>query len=77
MSQILKVSRSAYYYLINKNPSNKLIRHLELGVAIKEPYDSSKSRYGSPRIAKELQMQGITVSRPLVSSIMKKKILKE
>lgn len=73
MCQILKVSRSAYYYWINKKPSNRLIRHLDLAIAIKKVYHWSKGRYGSPRIAKELQMQGIAVSRPLVSRIMKKK----
>lgn len=76
MCQILKISRSAYYYWINKKPSNRFIRRLELGVVIKKVYDWSKGRYGSPRIAKELQMQGIVVSRVLVSRIMKKKNLR-
>ena len=73
MCQILKVSRSSYYHWLNKKPCQRLIRRLELGVAIKKVYDWSKGRYGSPRITKELQMQGIVVSRPLVSRIMKKK----
>lgn len=76
MFQILNVSRSAYYYWISKKPSDRLIRRLELGVAIKKIYDWSKGRYGSPRIAKELQMQGIAVYRHLVSRIMKKKNLR-
>lgn len=76
MCQILKVSRSAYYYWINKKPFDRLIRYLELGIAVKKVYDWSKGRYGSPRIAKELQMQGNVVSRPLVSPIMKKKNLR-
>lgn len=75
MCQILKVSRSCYYHWINKKPSKRLLRRLELGVAIKKIYDWSKGRYGSPRITKELQMQGIKVSRPFVASIMKKKDL--
>lgn len=73
MCQILNVSRSSYYHWTTKKPSERLIRNLELGVAIKKVYDWSKGRYGSPRITKELQMQGIEVSRPLVSRIMKKK----
>ena len=76
MCQILKVSRSAYYYWINRKPSSRLIRRLELGVAVKKVYHWSRGRYGSPRIAKELQMQGIEVSRALVSRIMKKKNLR-
>jgi hypothetical protein len=36
-------------------------------------YDWSKGRYGSPRITKELQMEGVKVSRPSVCRIMRKK----
>jgi transposase InsO family protein len=73
MCKILQVSRSSYYYWLTKNPSIRLHRRLELGVAIKKIYDWSQGRYGSPRITKELQMQGTKVSRPLVARIMKKK----
>ena len=73
MCKILKISRSSYYYWQTKKPSCRLLRRLELGIAIKKVYDWSKGRYGSPRIANELQMQGVQVSRPLVSRIMKKK----
>jgi transposase InsO family protein len=73
MCKILKVSRSSYYYRLKKKPSGRLRRSLELGAAVKKVYDWSKGRYGSPRIAKELQMQGTKVSRPLVARIMKKK----
>lgn len=54
----------------------RLIRRLELGVAVQKVFDWSKGRYGSPCIAKELQMQGIAVSRALVSRMMKKKSLR-
>lgn len=76
MCNILKVSRSSYYYWVGKKPSQRLIRRLELGVSIKKVYDWSKGRYGSPRIAKELQMQGQRVSQNLVARIMKKKNLR-
>lgn len=76
MCQILKVSRSSYYHWTNKKPSKRLLRRLELGVAIKKIYDWSKGRYGSPRITKELQMLGIKVSRTFVASIMRKKDLR-
>jgi transposase InsO family protein len=73
MCKVLKVSRSSYYYWLTKKPSERLLRRLELGVAIKKVYDWSKGRYGSARITKELQMQGTKVSRPLVARIMNKK----
>ncbi|GAB3829516.1 hypothetical protein GCM10028895_44470 [Pontibacter rugosus] len=39
---------------------------------IKEVYRQSKCRYGSPRIAVELQQQGVCVSRPRVARMMHK-----
>lgn len=75
MCKVLKVSRSSYYHWTTKPASKRLLRRIELGIAIKKIYDWSKGRYGSPRITKELQMQGIKVSRPLVASIMRNKNL--
>ena len=69
MCKIVQVSRSSYYNWLVRKPSPQLQRRLELGIAIKRVYDRSKGRY----ITKELQMQGIKVSRPLVARIMKKK----
>lgn len=76
MCKVLNVNRSCYYYWLTKKPSQRLLRRLELGVAIKKIYDWSKGRYGSPRIKKELQMQGIKVSSQLVAKVMKNKGLK-
>lgn len=41
------------------------IRRLELSVAVKKIYEWSKSKYGSPRITKELQVQGKQVLQHL------------
>lgn len=76
MCKVLRVSRSSYYYWLTKKPSKRLIRRLELGMAVKKVYDWSKGRYGSPRIVKELQIQGNQVSLGLVARIMKAKNLK-
>jgi transposase InsO family protein len=73
MCKLLKVSLSSYYYWQTKKPSKRLYRRLELGIAIKKIYEWSKGRYGSPGITKELQMQGVKVSRAQVARIMKKK----
>ena len=76
MCKILRVSPSSYYYWLIKKPSKRLIRRLEMGVSIKQIYDWSKGRYGSPRIAKELQRKGKEVSQGFVARIMKAKNLK-
>lgn len=49
---------------------------MELVVLVKKVYDWSKGRYGSPRIAKELQKQGKQVSIGFVAKIMKVKNIK-
>lgn len=56
--------------------SKRLIGRLEIGIEVKHIYDWSKGRYGSPRIAKELQMQGKEVSKRFVARAMKAKNLK-
>lgn len=76
MCNVLQISRSSYYYWLTNKPCKRLIRRLEIGIEVKHIYDWSKGRYGSPRIAKELQMQGKKVSQGFVAKIMKAKNLK-
>src|SRR5690606_19773752 len=76
MCEVLKVSASSYYYW-RKNPVSKRDQQQkELFAHIRQVYDESKGRYGSPRIAAELQARGIRVSRPRVARAMKKMGLK-
>jgi hypothetical protein len=39
---------------------------------IKQVYSASKCRYGSPRIAKELKVNGVNASESLVAKLMAK-----
>src|SRR5690606_2282333 len=76
MCKVLKVSASSYYYW-RKNPASKRNQQQkDLFAHIRQVYDESKGRYGSPRIAAELQARGIRVSRPRVARVMKKMGLK-
>lgn len=76
MCKILKVSTSSYYYWRNNPVSKREQQQKELFAHIRQVYDESKGRYGSPRIAAELQARGIRVSRPRVARAMKKMGLK-
>ncbi len=68
----MKVTRSDYYYQI-KNPINSYEQaNQELDVKIKEIYEASKKRYGSPKITKVLNNEGIKVSQKRVARRMKK-----
>lgn len=76
MCAVLKVSRSGYYQWIHKTPSNRELRNTMLVKEIHNIYRASKSRYGSPRITKELNVQGIKASQPLVAKLMRKEYLR-
>ena len=71
MCQVLQVSKSGYYKWLHKVPCKRSIRRNLLIKAIETAYRASKCRYGSPRITKELNMQGIAVSKVLVAKIMR------
>lgn len=76
MCQVLKVSTSGYYKWLYKTPSKRELRNAMLIKEIHIVYRASRGRYGSPRIAKELNMQGISVSRPLIAKLMRNESLK-
>jgi transposase InsO family protein len=71
MCLVLKVSRSGYYKWLSAVPSKRKLYQDFLKTEIKQVYQASKCRYGSPRITKELNMKGIQVSQPLVAKLMK------
>ena len=71
MCQLLKVSRSGYYYW-KLDPIGKLqTRKQSLEDKIKEAYFDAKGLYGSPRIAVELKRNNHLVSRTTVARYMK------
>jgi putative transposase len=76
MCKVLKVSSSGYYKWLTKKPSIRELRNMMLIETIHIVYRASKSRYGSPRITKELNMQGIKVSQVLVAKLMKQECLR-
>lgn len=72
MCFVFKVSKSGYYKWLVRTPSKRELYNLFLFEEIKRIYYQSKRRYGSPRIAKELEMLGYKVSKQLVRKLMKK-----
>lgn len=68
----MQVSTSSYYKWLKKEPGKREIRRIMLIKEIHRIYRASKCRYGSPRITKELNMQGIQASQPLVAKLMRK-----
>jgi transposase InsO family protein len=72
MCKVLQVSKSGYYKWLHWKPSKRAVFNAYLTTEIKRVYKKSKQRYGSPRITKELQQQGIKASEQLVAKLMQK-----
>jgi len=71
MCQILKVSRSGYYMWIKRPISKRNATNKDLLNKIKRAYMESRKIYGSIRITKKLNNDGIKCSRNRVSKIMR------
>lgn len=64
--KILGVSRSGFYYWSQRKPSKRALYKLALIEQTKKIHYLNKKRYGSPRIARELESIGIHASEKLV-----------
>jgi putative transposase len=71
MCQLLKVSRSGYYSWRDRAPSSRRIRHQALAAAVRAAHARSRGVYGSPRIAVELQVQGVRICVNTVAKLMR------
>lgn len=71
MCKVLKVSPSGYYHWLKCPIGFREQQQDILASHIERVYIKSHGRYGSPRIAKELNSEGIRVSRPRVARIMR------
>lgn len=69
---VFKVSRSGYYAWLDNGLSFRSDENLRLTSQISKVHADSKGTYGSPRVARELNGQGIKVSRPRVARLMQK-----
>ena len=70
MCRVLEVSTSGYYAWRCRPLSARSERDQELGDAIETVFAAHKSRYGSPRIHRELTIAGVCVGRKRVARIM-------
>ncbi len=76
MCKVLGVGKSSFYEWLNRKPSKRSIEACRVASEVIRIYDKSKKRYGSPKIAIELNKMGIKASRPRVAKIMAKNNLK-
>jgi transposase InsO family protein len=71
MCRVLGVSRSSYYRWLKEPLGKRARKQLELREKIRDSYFEAKGRNGSPRLAKDLQADGVPVSRTTVARHMK------
>lgn len=69
---MLQISISGFYYWLKHPVGLRERKEQQLLASVKQVYQQSKCRYGSPRISFELREQGIMVSRPRVARLMRK-----
>lgn len=71
MCKVLEVNFSNYYKWKRSSANSKFLWKEQIKMLITEVYFEFKQRYGSPRIAMELQKRGYKVSRITVAKYMK------
>jgi transposase InsO family protein len=72
MCRVLEVSRSGYYRWLKRKPSQRHLDNQRLDAQIRQIYDDSKGRYGSPKITQELRDRGRRVGKNRVARRMRK-----
>jgi putative transposase len=76
MCKVLHVSRSGYYKWRDRDESQRDKQRKEWTVQVKEVFLRSHQLYGSPKVAKKLNQEGVSISQRTVARIMKAEGLK-
>ena len=71
MCRILDVSTSGYYKWRGRTISKRALHNLVLLEEIKKIHHQNRKRYGSPRIARELEASGFHASEKLIRKLMR------
>jgi transposase InsO family protein len=71
MCRVLNVSRSGYYDWRNRKLSKRFQANQVLDAAIVTRFHAHKSRYGAPRLARQLRNEGWSVTRKRVAGRMR------
>lgn len=71
LCRVLNVARSGYYAWRSRQPSATACRRAKLDEAIRTAHAASRANYGSPRVHRELQSQGIACCENTVARRMR------
>ncbi len=71
LCRILQVARSGFYAWLRRRPSRRAEANQQLRVVIRAAHQQSRGTYGSPRVQRELNAQGIEAGRNRVARQMR------
>jgi len=71
MCRLLKVSKAGFYAWCDRVPSKRSQDDARFLASIRTIHATSRQTYGSPRVFKQLQRDGITVGKKRVARLMK------
>lgn len=71
MCGVLQVRPAGYYAWLERKPTLRELRRLELIERIRVVHEQSRGTYGSPRVHRELVAQGTAVCENTVAKVMK------
>ena len=69
--EALRVSRSGFYRWQEAEPSRREKENAQLVEQIKKVFAANKSRYGSPRVTRELRQQGLQCGEKRIARLMR------
>jgi transposase InsO family protein len=70
MCRLYGVTRAGYYAWLGRTPSQRELENASLSDQIRQVHQASRGTYGSPRIYRKLQQQGVAVSENRVARLM-------
>jgi transposase InsO family protein len=72
LCQILEVARSGYYRWGQRPPGQRAQANQQLLAGLREAFAKSRRTYGSPRLTRQLQSQGLACSENRVARLMRR-----
>jgi transposase InsO family protein len=73
MCKVFGVSRSGFYDWLNREESERSLERRKLLLEVERVFTESDSTYGSPRITRKLNKEGMNCSRNRVARLMRGK----
>jgi len=71
LCRLVGVTRQGYYAWANRSPSKRVLADQELCNRVKELFDESEARYGSPRMLRALRASGLVAGKRRVERAMR------